>query len=70
MGKVFIIAGIVLLAAGILIELSDKIPIQGRLPGDIVIEKKHVKFHLPLATSLLVSLLLTLLFMLIRWFRN
>ncbi len=70
MGKVLIIAGIALLVAGTLIELSDKIPMPGRLPGDIVIEKKHVKIYFPLATSLLISLLLTLLFMLIRWFKN
>ncbi len=70
MGKVLIIAGIVLLVAGILIEISDKIPMLGRLPGDIVIEKKHVKIYFPLVTSLLISLLLTLLFMLIRWFKS
>ncbi|MEO8129873.1 MAG: DUF2905 domain-containing protein [Bryobacteraceae bacterium] len=57
-GRSLIILGAVLLAAGIILSLTDKLP--GRLPGDIVIRGKNSVFYFPLATSLLLSVLLTL----------
>jgi hypothetical protein len=39
-----------------------KIPLIGRLPGDIYIRKGDFTFYFPLATSILISILLTLLF--------
>jgi len=70
MGKTLIVIGVILLVIGMIVEFSNKIPFIGRLPGDIVIEKKNLKFYFPIATSLLVSIILTLLFMLIRWLKN
>ncbi len=55
------IFGAVLLAAGLILTFGEKLPIRiGRLPGDIVIRGKNSVFYFPLATSLLLSVLLTL----------
>lgn len=64
-GRFFIILGIVIAAVGGLLLLSGKIPWLGRLPGDILIQRKNFTFYFPLATSILLSLILTLLFWLI-----
>lgn len=60
--KMLMVLGGVLLLAGVVMLLSSKLPWLGRLPGDIVIEKKNFSLYIPLATSILVSLVLTLLF--------
>jgi len=65
-GKSLIILGIMIIAIGGLLLLSGKFPWIGRLPGDIVIQKKNFTFYFPLATSILLSLLLTLVFWLLR----
>ncbi len=62
LGKILIVFGFVLLLIGGIFLMGGKIPWVGRLPGDIVIEKKNFQIYFPLATSLLVSLVLTLLF--------
>ncbi|MDA8169737.1 MAG: DUF2905 domain-containing protein [Nitrospiraceae bacterium] len=60
-GKFLIYAGILIAAIGALFMLAGKIPFIGRLPGDILIKKKNFTFYFPLATSLLISIILTLL---------
>lgn len=64
MGKMLIIAGIVLIVAGVLVTYGPKIPFLGKLPGDIRIEKENFKFYFPITTSILVSVLLSLLILL------
>jgi hypothetical protein len=64
-GKVFIVLGVIIIAVGGLLLLSGKLPWIGRLPGDILIQKKNFTFYFPLATSILLSLLLTLIFWLL-----
>jgi hypothetical protein len=61
-GRVFIGLGIAMIAIGSVLLLSGKIPWIGRLPGDIMIQKKNFTFYFPLVTSILLSLLLTFLF--------
>ena len=60
MGRILIILGLVLAAVGLLITLG--LPI-GRLPGDITIRRGNFSFYFPLATSIVASILLTILFM-------
>ena len=62
LGKILIFFGILSLFLGTLFLLGGKVPWLGHLPGDIVIQKKNFQFYFPLATCLLASLLLTLLF--------
>ena len=61
-GKIFILLGVIIIAAGALLLLSGKLPWIGRLPGDILIQKKNFTFYFPLATGILASILLTLIF--------
>jgi hypothetical protein len=49
--------------------LIQKTPFSGRLPGDIVVKREHFTFYLPLATSIIVSLILSLVLYLISRFR-
>jgi hypothetical protein len=65
-GRFLIILGIVISAVGGILLLSGKIPWFGRLPGDIIIQKKNFSFYFPLATSILLSVILTFIFWLIR----
>ncbi|MCL2182492.1 MAG: DUF2905 domain-containing protein [Chitinispirillia bacterium] len=59
-GKFLIIAGTVIIIVGFLFVLSDKIPL-GRLPGDVQIGSGRFKVYIPVATSVLLSLALTII---------
>jgi len=65
-GKLLIVIGLFIVGAGILLLLSDKIPWLGRLPGDITIKRDNFTFFFPLATCILISVVLSLLFWLFR----
>ena len=60
MGRFLILAGLVIAGVGLLMTLG--LPL-GRLPGDFAVKRGHFSFYFPLATSLLVSLVLTLVMM-------
>ncbi len=59
-GRFLVIAGMVILVIGVIFLLSDKIPL-GRLPGDIQIGSGRIKIYIPIATSILLSIILTLI---------
>lgn len=60
-------AGGLLLAAGLLIHFSHRLPFRlGRLPGDIVIEGKHGGFYFPIVTCLILSVLFSIIMALLR----
>ncbi len=63
--RLLITVGIVLVAVGLLWPVAQKLGL-GRLPGDIVVERQNFRFYFPLATSILVSVVVTLLFWLLR----
>ncbi|MFQ5658253.1 MAG: DUF2905 domain-containing protein [Candidatus Methylomirabilales bacterium] len=62
LAKLLILFGVVLALLGGLLLFVGKIPFIGRLPGDIYIQRGNFTFYFPLATSILVSVILTLLF--------
>lgn len=64
--KMLITAGVVLIIAGILWQIGGRFLSLGRLPGDIVIERGNSTFYFPLMTSIIISIVLSLLFMLFR----
>ena len=66
LGRSLIILGLVLVAAGVIISLSPRIPWLGRLPGDIYIKRENFSFSFPLTTCILLSLLLSLILWLFR----
>jgi hypothetical protein len=59
LGRVLIFAGLGLAAFGVLLVFAGHIPFLGRLPGDIVVQRDNWTIYLPLATMLLLSLVLT-----------
>jgi hypothetical protein len=59
MGKFLIIAGIVLVAVGIVWLVGERLGL-GRLPGDIVIEGENTRFYFPIMTSIVISIVLSL----------
>ena len=66
--RVLIVAGLVLLAAGLLLFLAPNMPWLGRLPGDIRVERPNFRFYAPLTTSILISVVLSLaLWLVARW---
>jgi len=66
LGKMLILLGVFIILIGLLLLVGEKIPWVGRLPGDIIIRKKNFTFYFPIATSILISIVLTLLFTLFR----
>jgi hypothetical protein len=64
LGKFLIVTALVIGVIGMVFLLSGKIPWIGKLPGDIMIEKKNFTFYFPVAMSIFLSLLLTFIF----WF--
>lgn len=66
MGRLLLIAGLVLAGFGLLLILGDKLPFRiGRLPGDIVWKGKNTTFYFPLMTSIILSVVLSLVMYLI-----
>ncbi len=64
-GKVLIIIGVVIAGLGFLLLLGAKIPWIGRLPGDFYYKGKNFTFYFPLATSIIISIVLTIILMFI-----
>jgi Protein of unknown function (DUF2905) len=65
-GRLLIIVGLVLVAAGVIVSLAPRIPWLGRLPGDIFIKRDNFSFSFPLTTCILISLFLSLILWLFR----
>jgi len=65
LGRMLIIGGAILGAAGLVILLAGRLGL-GRLPGDIFIQRENITFYFPLATMLIVSIILTIIVNLFR----
>ena len=66
LGRILIVVGLILVGAGVLFMLGDKLPWKpGRLPGDIVIRGKNSTFYFPLMTCVLLSVVGSLIFWLV-----
>ena len=74
LGKFFVGFGVLMIVLGGILVLfgsvSGKIPWIGRLPGDIHIQRGNWSFYFPLATSILLSIVLTLILSFISFFRR
>ncbi|HET9490560.1 MAG TPA: DUF2905 domain-containing protein [Methylomirabilota bacterium] len=60
-GKLLIVVGVLIVGLGLILLLAGRVPWIGRLPGDIYIRRGNWTFYFPLATSLIISMILTLI---------
>jgi hypothetical protein len=60
-GKILLIIGLIIAGMGCLILLAGKIPWIERLPGDFYFKGKNFSFYFPLATSILISIVITVI---------
>jgi len=66
-GKLLMVLGIVLLGVGALLAFGGKLPFRlGRLPGDIVYQGRNGSFYFPVVTCILISIVVSLIFALLR----
>ncbi|HBA88767.1 MAG TPA: DUF2905 domain-containing protein [Geobacter sp.] len=66
LGRSLIILGLIIAAIGALLSLAGRIPWLGRLPGDIYVKRENFTFYFPLATSIIISLVLSFILWLFR----
>ncbi len=66
LARLLIVLGVLLVVVGLTLLLLPRIPGLGRLPGDIVIKRENFTFYFPLATCILISVILSLIFWLFR----
>jgi len=69
LGRILIVVGAVLLVAGIALTFLPGLGL-GRLPGDIVVRRQNWTLYVPIVTSILLSVVLTLIFVVISWLRR
>lgn len=69
LARILILLGALLIVIGLVMLGLQKLPFAGRLPGDIVIKRENFTFYFPLATSIIVSILISLILYLINKFR-
>jgi hypothetical protein len=67
LGRGLVIAGVVVVALGVALMFADKVPFIGRLPGDITFGGDRWTVYAPIATSIVVSLVLTAALSLFAW---
>ncbi|MFQ5479797.1 MAG: DUF2905 domain-containing protein [Thermodesulfobacteriota bacterium] len=61
LSRILIIIGVLFIISGIVFGLAPKIPLIGKLPGDFYFRKGNFTLYFPLATSILISVLITLI---------
>lgn len=70
-GRLLLIVGVVLVAAGLLLSFGARLPFRlGRLPGDIVYQGRHGSFYFPIVTCIVLSIALTLILWIVNLFRR
>ena len=66
LGKSLIVIGLVIALIGVILSLAGRIPWLGRLPGDIYVKRENFTFYFPLATSIIISVVLSFILWLFR----
>lgn len=61
LGRILIVFGIVLVVLGAIFLVAPRVPFLGRLPGDFVLRRDHATIYIPLATCLVLSLVISIL---------
>lgn len=66
LGKIFLVFGVLMVVVGVILTFNVRIPGIGRLPDDIIIKRDGFTFCFPVVSCLIISLILSLLFVLFR----
>jgi Protein of unknown function (DUF2905) len=61
LGRLLILFGVVAIVAGLVLLLVPRVPWLGRLPGDMIVQRERFTLYLPIMSSLVVSIVLTVL---------
>lgn len=69
-GKFVIIAGILLILVGSTLWFFGKLPFLGKLPGDILVKRENFTFYAPIATGIILSIVLSIIFTIISNLRR
>lgn len=70
LGKLLLVTGLVFVLVGAGLMFFDKIPFLGKLPGDISIKREGFHIHIPVMTSIVLSVLVTVILWLVSYFRR
>lgn len=70
LAKVLILTGAAIILLGVILLFIDKVPLLGKLPGDIVVRKKGFTLYFPLGTMILLSVGLSLILYIISHFKK
>jgi hypothetical protein len=70
LGKILIITGAAIIVLGVAFLFIDKIPLIGKLPGDILVKRQNFTLYFPLATSIIFSIIISLILLVINYFRR
>jgi DUF2905 family protein len=70
LGRVLVLVGAVVMAFGVLLVVAGRVPFIGRLPGDLTVTGDGWTIYAPIATSILLSVLLTVGLGLVAWLRR
>ncbi|MCB0262644.1 MAG: DUF2905 domain-containing protein [Calditrichaeota bacterium] len=68
LGKALLVAGAVLMVIGVLLMWGNRIPLIGKLPGDIIFQRKNFTFYFPLTSLIILNLLILIVVWIIRKF--
>jgi len=66
LGKILLFLGVALIILGGIFLLIGKLPFTGRLPGDIIIQRRNFVFYFPLGLCIVISIILTIIFRIFR----
>lgn len=67
-GRILIIVGVIVIVLGVILAFSGRLPMFGKLPGDIVIKRDGVTLYFPIVTFILISVGLTIVINLVLRF--
>ncbi len=70
MGKMLVLMGGLIVLVGIVLMFSDRIPLLGKLPGDISIKRDNFQFYFPITTGIILSLLVSLILWIVSQYKG
>ena len=59
-GSILVLSGLVFIGLGIVLYLVPSVPLLGKLPGDLRIERPGIRFYFPITTCILLSVAISL----------